>query len=113
MRSSSGFLCVFLVLSCAMTGRAADRNEKLLDHFQALATADEASATRAILALASKPKEVVGLLDQRLEPVKVDATRISPNGSSNSATMGSPCRRKPPANWPILANSFVRNWKRH
>src|SRR6266536_842074 len=70
----------FLIAAVAAAGfaAAATAQPSNLDKLWAdLASADEATSTRAILALAAAPKDSIPFLKDRLKPVKVDADRVA------------------------------------
>lgn len=67
---------VVLALGMMLSAQA-DETSKVAQQYAALATADEAKASRALLALASQPTEAVELLNKRLKAVKVDTKQVT------------------------------------
>src|SRR5665213_2333730 len=67
-------LVMFVGLSRAM---GEDKTSKVSDLWSQLASPDEGKATRALLALAGRPKEAVAFLGQHLKAVKVDKAKVA------------------------------------
>jgi hypothetical protein len=70
-------IAVYLTLGLAATATAQPAATNLDKLWADLASADEATSTRAILALAAAPKDSIPFLRDRLKPVKVDADRVA------------------------------------
>jgi len=67
-------LILFVGLSVA---RGDDQTPKVSDLWERLSSPDEGKATRALLALAARPKEASAFLGQHLKAVKVDRANVA------------------------------------
>lgn len=76
IRFASPVAAALLVLGFAPAAAAQSKPANLDKLWTDLASADEATSTRAILALAAAPNDAVALLRDRLKPVRVDADRF-------------------------------------
>jgi hypothetical protein len=71
VRLHSGFLALLILAAAASAQPALDQR------WTDLASADETTALRALLALSATPKETTAFLNEHLKPVKPDTKRIA------------------------------------
>ena len=78
MRSSivCGVAALILFVGLSVAG-GDDRTPKVSDLWEQLSSPDEGKATRALLALAARPKEATAYLGQHLKVVKVDKAKVA------------------------------------
>lgn len=70
-------MSVLILFVGSTRARGDGEQPKVSDLWDRLAKPDEGEATRAILALAARPKEAVALLGQNLKAVKVDKAKVA------------------------------------
>ena len=73
----TGMLALALLVGIGFQAMSDTPQPTASDWWDQLATGDEAQATRAILALAARPKEAVEILGKKLEAIKVDKAKVS------------------------------------
>ena len=77
MRVLGMFALVVFVGAASRAAGDAPPSPTVADLWDHLATGDDGKATRAILALAAKPKEAVEFLGKTLKAVKVDKVKVA------------------------------------